>query len=87
MRKRGRRAMARFSDLLRELARSERDVAAGRARIVRQAELVRELDADGHDTSFSAARLLVLIANLNQMERRRQRIVRQLSGSKGELAA
>jgi hypothetical protein len=79
--------MARFSDLLRELARSERDVAAGRARIVRQAELVRELDADGHDTSFSAARLLVLIANLNQMERRRQRIVRQLSGSKGELAA
>jgi hypothetical protein len=79
--------MARFSDLLRELARSERDVAEGRARIVRQAELVRELDADGHDTTFSAARLLVMIANLNQMERRRQQIVRELAVSERELAA
>jgi hypothetical protein len=79
--------MARFSNLLRELARSERDVAEGRARIVRQAELVRELDADGHDTTFSAARLLVMIANLNQMERRRQQIVRELAVSERELAA
>jgi hypothetical protein len=79
--------MARFSQLLRELARSERDVAEGQARIARQAELVRELDADGHDTTFSAKRLLVMVANLNQMERHRQQIVRELSGSKGELAA
>jgi hypothetical protein len=69
--------MARFSELLRELAQSERDVADGQARIARQAELVRKLDADGHDTIFSAKRLLVLLANLNQMERRRQEIVRQ----------
>jgi hypothetical protein len=79
--------MARFSELLRELARSERDVAERQARIARQAELVRELDADGHDTTFSAKRLLVMLANLNQMERRRQQIVRQLAVSKGELAA
>jgi hypothetical protein len=79
--------MARFSELLRELARSERDGAEGQARIARQAELVRELDADGHDTTFSAKRLLVMLANLNQMERRRQQIVRQLAVSKGELAA
>jgi hypothetical protein len=79
--------MARFSELLRELARSERDVAEGQARIARQAELVREFDADGHDTTFSAKRLLVMLANLNQMERRRQQIVRQLAVSKGELAA
>lgn len=79
--------MARFSDLLRELARSERDVAEGQARIARQAELVRELDADGHDTIFSAKRLLVMVANLNQMERRRQQIARELSVSKRELAA
>jgi hypothetical protein len=79
--------MARFSQLLRELARSERDVAEGQARIARQAELVRELDADGHDTTFSAKRLLVMVANLNQMERHRRQIVRELSGSKGELAA
>jgi hypothetical protein len=79
--------MARFSELLRELAQSERDVADGQARIARQAELVRKLDADGHDTTFSAKRLLVLLANLNQMERRRQEIARQLSVSKRELAA
>jgi hypothetical protein len=79
--------MARFSELLRELAQSERDVADGQARIARQAELVRKLDADGHDTTFSAKRLLVLLANLNQMERRRQEIVRQLSVSKRKLAA
>jgi uncharacterized membrane protein YccC len=65
---RGSRAIARFSELLPELARAERDVAEGQARIARQAQLVRELDADGHDTTFSAKRLLVMMANLNQME-------------------
>jgi hypothetical protein len=79
--------MARFSQLLRELARSERDVAEGQARIARQAELVRELDADGHDTTFSAKRLLVMLANLNQMERHRQQIVRELSASQRQLVA
>jgi hypothetical protein len=79
--------MARFSDLLRELARSERDVAEGQARLARQAELVRELDADGHDTTFSARRMLVMLANLNEMERHRQQIVRELAVSERELAA
>jgi hypothetical protein len=78
--------MARFSDLLRELARSERDVAEGQARLARQAELVRELDAD-HDTTFSARRMLVMLANLNEMERRRQQIVRELAVSEREFAA
>ena len=79
--------MARFSDLLQELARAERDVAEGQARLARQAQLVRDLDADGHDTTFSARRLLVMMANLNQMESRRQRLVRELSVSQRELAA
>jgi hypothetical protein len=83
VRKRGSRAMARFSELLQELARAERDVA----RFARQAEFVRELDADGHDTTFGAKRLLVMLANLNQMERRRQQIVRKLSVYQRELAA
>jgi hypothetical protein len=56
---------------------------------------VRELDADGHDTTFSANWLLVMMANLNQMEndgelnrmdRRRQRIAHELSVSQRELA-
>ena len=79
--------MARFSELLQELARSERDVAEGQARLARQAQLVRDLDADGHDTTFSARRLLVMITNLNQMESRRQRLVQELSVSQRELAA
>jgi hypothetical protein len=78
--------MARFSELLHELARSERDVADGQTRIALQAELVRELDADCHDTTFGAKRLLVMMANLNQMERRRQRIVRELSVSQRDAA-
>jgi hypothetical protein len=87
VRKRGSRAMARFSELLQELARAERDVAEGQARLARQAQLVRDLDADGHDTTFSARRLLVMMTNLNQMESRRQRLVRELSVSQRELAA
>ena len=79
--------MARFSELLQELARAERDVAEGQARLARQAQLVRDLDADGHDTTFSGRRLLVMMANLNQMESRRQRLVRELSVSQRELAA
>ena len=79
--------MARFSELLQELARAERDVAEGQARLARQAQLVRALDADGHDTTFSARRLLVMMTNLNQMESRRQRLARELSVSQRELAA
>jgi hypothetical protein len=67
--------MTRFSELLQELAQSERHVAEGQARIARQAELVRELDADGHDTTFSAKRLLVTGANSNQLKKRRPEIV------------
>jgi hypothetical protein len=79
--------MARFSELLQELARAERDVAEGQARLARQAQLVRDLHANGHDTTFSARRLLVMMTNLNQMESRRQRLVRELSVSQRELAA
>jgi hypothetical protein len=79
--------MARFSELLQELGRAERDVATGQERLARQAQLVRDLDADGHDTTFSARRLLVMMANLNQMESRRQQLVRELSASQRELAA
>ena len=79
--------MAKFSELLQELARSERGVADGEARIARQAELVRKLDADGHDTTFGAKRLLVMITNLNQLERHRQQLIRELSGSETESAA
>jgi hypothetical protein len=79
VRKRGSRAMGRFSELLHELAQSERRLAEGQARIARQAEFVRELDADGHDTTFGAKRLVVMAANLNEMARRRQQIVRELS--------
>jgi hypothetical protein len=76
--------MAKVSELLPELARSERGVADGQARIARQAELVRKLGADGHDTTFGAKRLLVMIANLNQLERRRQQLIREWSGSDPE---
>jgi uncharacterized protein YgbK (DUF1537 family) len=79
--------MARFSELLQELARAERDVAVGQAQFARQAKVVRELDADGHDTTFGAKRLLVMLANLNQMERRRQQIVRKSAVYQRELAA
>ena len=65
--------MGRFSELHQELARSERHLAEGQARIARQAEFVRELYAEGHDTSFAAKRLLVLVTNLNGMERQRSR--------------
>jgi hypothetical protein len=57
------------------------------ARLARQAELARDLDADGHDTTFSARRLLVIMANLNQIESRRQQLVRELSVYQRELAA
>ena len=70
--------MASLSELLQGLPQSERHVAKRQARITRQAERVHELDADGHDTTFSAKRLLVMGANLNKMERRRQEIVREL---------
>ncbi len=76
--------MASFSELLQELTQSKRHVAEGQARITRRAERVRELDADGHDTTFSAKRLLVMGANLNQMERRRQEIVRELLAAQRE---
>ena len=79
--------MARFSEPLQELTRAERDFAEGQARLARQAKLVCDLDADGHDTTFSAKRLLVMMANLNQIERRRQQLVRELSVSRRELAA
>jgi hypothetical protein len=69
------------------MARAERDVAEGRARLALQAQLVRDLDADGHDTTFSARRLLVMLANLNQIESRRQQLVRELWFSQRDLAA
>ena len=64
---------------------SERHLAEGQERIARQAELVRELYADGHDTTFAAKRLLVLAANLNEMERQRHEIMRELSRLTGIL--
>ena len=79
--------MGRFSELQQELAQSERHLAEGQARIARQAAFVRELYADGHYTTFSAKRLLVMMANLNQMGVRRQQIVRELSVSQRDLAA
>jgi hypothetical protein len=48
---------------------------------------VRDLDADGHNTTFSARRLLVMMANMSQMESRCQQLVRELSVSQKELAA
>ena len=59
--------MDRFSELLHELAQAERHLAEGQARIARQAEFVRELGASGHDMDFSAKRLMVMAANLNEM--------------------
>jgi hypothetical protein len=73
--------MGRSSELQQELAQSERHLAEGQVRIDRQAEFVRELYADGHDTTFAAKRLLVLAANLNGVERRREQIVRELSAA------
>jgi hypothetical protein len=70
--------MAIFSELLHGFAQSERNAGNHQARISRQAERVGERDAEGHDTTFSAKRLLVMGANLNQMGRRRQQIVREL---------
>ena len=70
--------MGGSSELQHELAQSERHLAEGQERIAPQAELVRELYADGHDTTFAAKRLLVLAANLNEMERQRHEIVREL---------
>ena len=77
--------MARFSELLEELARSERHLAEGQARLARQAELVCALDANDHYTTFSAKRLVVMMANLNDMERRREQIVRELAVSQENL--
>jgi hypothetical protein len=71
--------MGRFSELLHELVQYERHLAEAQARIARQAEFVRELDADGHDTTFGAKRLLVMAANLNEMEGHRKQILRELS--------
>jgi hypothetical protein len=76
--------MASFSELLQGFAESERHAAEHQARITRQAEGVGERDDDGHDTTFCAKRLLVMGANLNQMERRRQEIVRELLVAQGE---
>jgi hypothetical protein len=73
--------MARFSELQRELAQSERYLAEGAARIARQAEFVRELHAEGHDTSFAAKRLLVLAANLDGIASRREQIAHELSAA------
>ncbi len=71
--------MGRFSELQQELARSERHLAEGQARIARQAACVRELHAEGHDTAFAAKRLLVLAANVNGMASQRERLMRELS--------
>jgi hypothetical protein len=79
--------MGRFSGLEHELVQFERHLAEGQARIVRQAELVRELYADGHDTTFATKRLLVLAANLDEMESRRQQIVRELLSAIQKTAA
>jgi hypothetical protein len=79
--------MGRFSELHQELARSERHLAEGHARIARQAKFVRELYAEGHDTNFAAKRLLVLAANLNGMERQREQIVRELSATQTRAAS
>jgi hypothetical protein len=70
--------MGGFSELQHELVQSERHLAEGQERIARQAEWVRELYADGHDTTFAAKRLLVLAANLNETERQRHEITREL---------
>jgi hypothetical protein len=73
--------MGRFSELEHELVKSERYFAEGQARIARQAELVRDLYAAGHDTTFATKRLLVLATNLEEMERHRQQIARELLGA------
>jgi hypothetical protein len=79
--------MAIFSQPLQELAQYDRRIVECQARIARQAEFVRELDADGHDTTFGAKRLVVMMTNLTHMEIRRQQILRELSASQRDLAA
>jgi hypothetical protein len=78
--------MGRFSELEQELARSDRHLAEGQARIAGQAAVVRELHADGHDTTFAAKRLFVLATNLEGMERRRAQIVRELTATQKRAA-
>jgi hypothetical protein len=78
--------MDRFSELLHELAQAERHLAEGQVRIARQAEFVRELDASGHDTDFSAKRLMVMAANLNEMQEHRQQVLRALSAAQKRAA-
>lgn len=78
--------MGRLSELLHELAQAERHLAEGQARIARQAEFVRELDASGHDMDFSAKRLRVMAANLNEMQEHRQQALRALSAAQKRAA-
>jgi hypothetical protein len=78
--------MGRFSELLHELAQTERHLAEGQARIARQAEFVRGLDASGHDTDFSAKRLMVMAGNLNEMQEHRQQVLRALSAAQKRAA-
>jgi hypothetical protein len=42
---------------------------------------VHKLDADGQDTTFGAKRLILMAANLNEMEEHRQHIIRELSAA------
>jgi hypothetical protein len=79
--------MGGVSELQRELVQFERHLVKGQERIARQAEFVRELYAQGHDTTFAANRLFVLAANLNEMERHRQQIVRELPAPQKRSAA
>ena len=86
VRKRGRRAMGRLSELQHELMQSERHLAEGQERIARHSEFVRELYAEGHNSTFAAKRLVVLAANLNEIESHRQQIVRELSAAQKRAA-
>jgi hypothetical protein len=79
--------MGRVSQLQHELVQSERHLVEGQERIARQAEVVREQYAHGRDTTFAANRLLVWAANLNEMERHRQQLVRKLSAPQKRAAA
>jgi hypothetical protein len=47
---------------------------------------VRELGASGHDTDFSAKRLMVMAANLNEMQEHRQQALRALSAAQKRAA-
>ena len=79
--------MGRVSELQHELVQSERHLVEGQERIARQAEYVRELYGHGREMTFAANRLLVLAANLNEMERHRQQILRELSAPQKRAAA